>query len=779
MPPPLAGLDRRRLRLGLLAFFLALAVPSAVLVYQAFGRIEWEGFHQQQVLAEELALRIDARVADLVDAESARGLADYAFLVVEGDPRAGYLQRSPLSAFPPRPEVPGLIGYFQVDAQGAFSSPLLPRGSTDPTAYGLTQAEVAERTAAEQRVEQILSSNRLVERRRGDSGGRETAAPDSASRADQTTSAWSSYTESLDLAGGKEDQKAAGAGLAAAPRDVPQAPSPAPQAEAQIAFDRLNEVQALAKDKLSRAKQEKVEADRARTAQEAVQEAGQAAVRPHSEAKGQGQAPAQVRAQRQSRREIGVLLEPEPAAGAAPEPPPEPGPVPGLAKRPAAKAAAVPAPSAPAPAPAGRVEDSVTAGGAADGEIQPAGVVQRPPIRTFESEIDPFEVSRLAGGQIVLFRKVWRDGQRYTQGALIDPVPFLTGLIAAPFREAALARTSDLSVTWRGEPLAAFPGQSGRDYGSHSQALSGTPLYQTRLSAPLSDLGLAFSVTRLPLGPGAAVIAWVGAALALVLCGGVLALYRLGVRQIDLVRQQQDFVSAVSHELKTPLTSIRMYSEMLREGWVTEDKLPGYYGFIHDESERLSRLIANVLRLARMTRNEQHLELRPVACGELMDLARSKVSSRIDGAGFTLRLDCPPETGEVLVRADPDAFAQILINLVDNAVKFSAKAQVKEVEIRCEQLRGGAVRFRVRDYGPGVPRDQMKKVFRLFYRAEGALTRETLGTGIGLALVQGLAQAMGGAVDLVNRDPGAEFRLTLPGQGPDQGPPPGRPPQSC
>jgi signal transduction histidine kinase len=162
-----------------------------------------------------------------------------------------------------------------------------------------------------------------------------------------------------------------------------------------------------------------------------------------------------------------------------------------------------------------------------------------------------------------------------------------------------------------------------------------------------------------------------------------------------------------------------------------------------------------------------------------MDLARSKVSSRIDGAGFTLRLDCPPETGEVLVRADPDAFAQILINLVDNAVKFSAKAQVKQVEIGCEQLRGGAVRFRVRDYGPGVPRDQMKKVFRLFYRAEGALTRETLGTGIGLALVQGLAQAMGGAVDLVNRDPGAEFRLTLPGQGPDQGPPPGRPPQSC
>jgi two-component system phosphate regulon sensor histidine kinase PhoR len=238
------------------------------------------------------------------------------------------------------------------------------------------------------------------------------------------------------------------------------------------------------------------------------------------------------------------------------------------------------------------------------------------------------------------------------------------------------------------------------------------------------------------------------------------------VRQIQLVRQQQDFVSAVSHELKTPLTSIRMYGEMLREGWVPEEKRPGYYQFIHDESERLSRLINNVLQLARMTRNEHHLEPHPIACAELMDLARSKVAGRVETAGFTLRVDYPPETGEVLVRADPDAFAQILINLVDNAVKFSAKAQLREVEIGCERLRGGAVRFWVRDYGPGVPRDQMKKVFRLFYRAEGALTRKTPGTGIGLALVQGLAQAMGGAVDLVNRNPGAEARLTLPDQRP-------------
>jgi two-component system phosphate regulon sensor histidine kinase PhoR len=762
----LRGLDRRRLRLGLLAFFLALALPSAILIYQAFGRLEWEGFHQQQVLAEELAVRIDARLGDLVDAESARGFAEYGFLVVEGDPRAGYLQRSPLSAFPPRPEVPGLIGYFQVDAQGAFSSPLLPRGSIDPAAYGLTQAEVSKRAAAEQRVEQILSRNRLVERRRGEGGAREAGAP----KIDQTASARSSYPESLGQAGGKEALAATGIGVAPTPRGELAPPGKTAQGNAQSAFDRLNELQAPAKDRVARARQEQADLDRAGMAEEAPG----APARPPAETKGPalGPAQAQVRAQRQSRREIVVVPETEGAAGPGPDPPPKPEPGPALGAQSATKAAAMPVPSSPAPATPSRMKDAMPDAGA-------EAIARRPPIRTFESEIDPFEVSRLAGGQIVLYRKVWRDGQRYTQGALIDPAPFLAAFVATPFREAALARASDLSVTWQGEGLAVFPGQSGRDYGSPGQVLSGTPLYQTRLSAPLSDLGLAFSVTRLPLAPGAAVIVWVGAALAIVLCGGVLALYRLGVRQIDLIRQQQDFVSAVSHELKTPLTSIRMYGEMLLQGWVPENKRPGYYRFIYDESERLSRLINNVLQLARMTRNEQHLEPRPIACAELMDLARSKVASRVEAAGFLLRLDCPAETGASLVQADPDAFAQIVINLVDNAVKFAAKAQVREVEIGCEGLRGGAVRFRVRDYGPGIPSDQMKKVFRLFYRAEGTLTRETLGTGIGLALVQGLAQAMGGAVDLVNRNPGAEFRLILPGQRLDQALPIARPPKPC
>jgi signal transduction histidine kinase len=383
-------------------------------------------------------------------------------------------------------------------------------------------------------------------------------------------------------------------------------------------------------------------------------------------------------------------------------------------------------------------------------------------IRTFESEIDPFEFSLLDSGHFVLFRKVWRDGQRYIQGALIEQQPFVQGLIEPMFLDTALSTMSDLLVAWRGDVLSAFSGQAARTYLSSTEELRGTLLYQTRLSAPLGELELILSITRLPAGAGGRLITWLAAILLLVLCGGFYLMYRLGAGQIDLARQQQDFVSAVSHELKTPLTSIRMYGEMLREGWATEEKKKIYYDYIFDESERLSRLISNVLQLARMTRNHLQIDTRSLAVAALMDDLRARISSQVERAGFRLNFNCGPEAGQAIIEVDADGFAQIFINLVDNAIKFSAAAQQKVIDIGCQQLRDGSVQFSVRDYGPGVPRDQMKKIFRLFYRSENELTRETVGTGIGLALVRQLARAMGGQVDVINREPGAEFRLNMP-----------------
>ena len=99
---------------------------------------------------------------------------------------------------------------------------------------------------------------------------------------------------------------------------------------------------------------------------------------------------------------------------------------------------------------------------------------------------------------------------------------------------------------------------------------------------------------------------------------------------------------------------------------------------------------------------------------------------------------------------------------MDNALKFTASTDSKLIDVSCRLLRKATVQISVRDYGPGMPKDQIKKIFKLFYRSESELTRETVGTGIGLALVHQLAANMNGQVDVVNTDPGAEFRVSFP-----------------
>jgi two-component system, OmpR family, phosphate regulon sensor histidine kinase PhoR len=649
-----AGWSPKRLRLVLGLFFVALAIPASLLIHQAFGHLKWAAFRQHQLLAEELAARIDNRLQDIARAEEARAVTDYRFLVATGDGPGTVQQRSPLAQFPVPAALPGLIGHFQVDADGALTTPLVPQSGGEGQDLGLAPDEFAGRTALEERIHGILMDNRLVQTPRIDAalspaGRRDKGGPESAGGLLERATV--------------EEEKA-----------LPQA-----------AFDRLSDVGAAVK----REPMTQPRRTLGRVEDLKLDERFQQAV---------------------------------PAAPAMAE----------LA--------------APRPAGAG----------------EPTADAATPAVSLFETEVEPFQMSLLDSGHFVLFRRVWQDGQRLIQGALIEQQPLLRGGVEAAFRETLLSRTTDLVVAWHGDVLTAYASQASRGYLSSAEELRGALLLRTRLSAPLQGMELLFSVGRLPAGPGAHLLQWLAAALIAILCGGFYLMYRLGLRQIALARQQQDFVSAVSHELKTPLTSIRMYGELLREGWVPEEKRTTYYAFIHDESERLSRLIDNVLQLARMTRNDLHLHPRPVSAAELMEVIRSKVTSQVERAGFTLNIDCEAEAGAAMVSVDEDAFSQILINLVDNAIKFSARAERKAVDIGCRLADRGTLVFLVRDYGPGVPQAQMRKIFRLFYRVDGGLTRETAGTGIGLALVRQLAEAMGGTVDVVNREPGAELSVSFP-----------------
>lgn len=669
------GLTPRRLRLWLAVFFLALAVPAGVLIHQAYKQLKWEAFHQHRLLAEEVAARVDDRFREMIRKEEARPFTEYAFLNVIGDPAASFVQRSPLSTYPLSSSIPGLIGHFQVDTDGTFTTPLLPASRTDPAAYGITGGDLEQRRRLAARMRRILGDNELVDSSEPRARDESTAMPGSEAMEEMPAMFEDGESEAADA----------------------------------TVFDRLNK---LDQDKQASTEQGRRKLGRVEDLKLDQRYQSEPPVE-REEAAAALQAPSAPA--RAVRKEQGALPEPRQSAGSI-----------------------------------GAAEDAARS--AVQGSVR---------VRTFESEVAPLEFSALDSGHFVLYRRVWRDGNRYVQGALIEQQPFLRGMIQDRFLETALSGMSDLLVAYRGEVFEVFGARSSRAYLSNAAELEGTLLYQTRLSAPLGDLELLFSVKHLPPGPGAGVINWVAFILVLVLCGGFYLMHRLGVSGIRLARQQQDFVSAVSHELKTPLTSIRMYGEMLREGWAQEEKKKTYYEFIHDESERLSRLINNVLQLSRMARRGPQPELKPVRVRELIDAVRSKAASQVERAGFELGVDSAEDAGRAIVRVDTDYFTQIVINLVDNAVKFSAKAEHRRIEASCRLEQDNLVRFSIRDYGPGVPRDQMRKIFTLFFRSESELTRETVGTGIGLALVDQLARAMNAKVDVVNRDPGAEFTVTF------------------
>lgn len=255
---------------------------------------------------------------------------------------------------------------------------------------------------------------------------------------------------------------------------------------------------------------------------------------------------------------------------------------------------------------------------------------------------------------------------------------------------------------------------------------------------------------------------WYFSIITVVLLAVMLALGSLWLAaraQIKLAQKKDDFISAVSHELRTPLTSIRMYSEMLEKNWVkSKDKLTEYYKSMRQESERLSRLIENVLDFSRIQRGRKKyaFNLGDInACiAEVVEMMTPYAAEN----GFSIRKDF----GEITQAAfDRDAVTQIVVNLLDNAIKYARIAEDKTITVR---TRNDAqfVTIEVEDHGPGVPHRQRKKVFEEFYRCGCEATRETAGTGLGLALVKKFAQSHNGFVEILTAKPtGAIFRVAL------------------
>jgi signal transduction histidine kinase len=740
----LIGLDKEKLRRWLLLFFFALAIPTAILIQQSYSRLKWETFHQHQLMADELSNRIDSEFLRLIEIEEQRSFTDYSFLNIAGDPKANLLQRSPLSNYPLESEITGLIGYFQINNEGKLKTPLLPEAiklDTKGDIYGIADKELASRTKLQNKIQQILSQNSLVKAppiasrtsmmeldKMAGASPYESLAREALPKNENGSVFGSLLGESKSFNGQNAYQSDT-----AIPEDIPASVSAPIKQNSQIAFDRLKTATpklASQKSKLGRLEDLKLRQTYSEKSQKQPQKSKKVSVN---------------KSNKRVRKEQNVLPEK------------------GLFKSKISKKTNTNASfeefeisnSASMVTEAVSSIDSQAAAEEYKGNLR---------IRTFESSIDPFEFSQLDSGHFVLYRNVWLNEKRTIQGLLIDQKPFLESIINTRFRKTTLSTMSDLLVSYQGNILSDFSANGSQRYltVSGNTDLNGELLHQTRLSDPLSELQLLFSIKQLPVGAGGKIILWLSLLLGSVLCIGFYLMYRLGLGQINLANQQQDFVSAVSHELKTPLTSIRMYSEMLREGWANEEKKKSYYDFIFDESERLSRLINNVLHLARVTRNKQSPELKEMTVAELIDGIRSKVSTQIRHAGFEFEIQCDDSVKNQMIKVDEDWFSQIMINLVDNAIKFSLKADQKRIDLSCNTSKNDKIQFSVRDYGQGVDKTQMKKIFDLFYRTESELTRETVGTGIGLALVHQMVVSMKGKIDVINSKPGAEFRVLFP-----------------
>jgi signal transduction histidine kinase len=246
------------------------------------------------------------------------------------------------------------------------------------------------------------------------------------------------------------------------------------------------------------------------------------------------------------------------------------------------------------------------------------------------------------------------------------------------------------------------------------------------------------------------------ALLLVVIAGGIVLMYRLVRRETEVARLKSDFVANVSHDLKTPLSVIRMFAETLELGRVTDEpRRREYYQVITRESERLSRLIENVLDFSRIEGGRRTYDMAPTAVEPLVRETVEAFAYPLAQGGFKVEIDVAPDLPDVPM--DRAAIGQALANLVDNAIKYSGER--KSLRVEAGALESGLA-LSVTDEGMGIPQEEQAKIFEKFYRVGRSETQGCRGSGVGLALVRHVAAAHGGRVTVESR-PGAGSRFTL------------------
>jgi signal transduction histidine kinase len=368
--------------------------------------------------------------------------------------------------------------------------------------------------------------------------------------------------------------------------------------------------------------------------------------------------------------------------------------------------------------------------------------------------LTPMEAIPLEDNRLFIFRRVLYGSRTVSQGLVLDLSQYLAHLEEKYFEGEPVAEFARLELT--AETLNGTISKHGGTPVNNPAAI-----VERSFPRPFDTLQASLTAANLPSSPGRSLLNLLVPILGAILLAGLLLIYRSARGIHELSRRRTGFVSSVTHELKTPLTNIRMYADMLQEGIATTpEKQNKYLQTISSESRRLSRLIINVLEFSRLENHSRVFEMRDQLLADAVEEVRAVLDAQLRQEGFTLKTDIPPD---LRFPFDREGLIQILINCVENSIKFGKEADFKEILIHAER-QGGNILVEIVDKGPGVPRNALNSLFEDFYRVDDSLTRKTKGTGIGLSLVRKLVLGMGGEVDAANNSPsGLTIRMIFKG----------------
>jgi signal transduction histidine kinase len=342
-------------------------------------------------------------------------------------------------------------------------------------------------------------------------------------------------------------------------------------------------------------------------------------------------------------------------------------------------------------------------------------------------------------------------------GVLLNEGFVRDDLIARSIAETAPSHISDATAS--SAIAITISDDSQRVLYSNAAAQNGY-LLESNLDRPLSSwkAGIGLKNTNLDHLARDSFLHSAGATflvLVFLLCGIALTL-RATDREARLAQAKSNFVANVSHELKTPLSLISMFSEILELGRVkNEEKKIEYYGIIRHESLRLNKMIDNILDFSKIEAGRKTYDFADGDMAEVIENVLSSYRYQIINSGFDIQTNIQPDLPPVLI--DRDAMAQAISNLLDNAIKYSG--EVKQLSITAETVRS-ELSIEIADHGIGIPRAEQAKIFEKFYRVGNGLVHDVKGSGLGLSLVKHIVEAHQGTIS-VESDVGKGSRFTI------------------